>query len=257
MTTVTDRDATGAGADDGRAAVPTGRPSRRTSASPAARFDPGRVAEARHRNPTWLLAGVLLVVLSALGGVLLFSSNDDRTDVLVAATDLEPGQPIEQSDLRIEQVALDGGVRSIAPSEAADLVGRIPVGRVPASSMLAPGMFADEVALGPDEMVFGAALDPGEAPLSGLQVGAPIELLVLRVADLTGSAGPVASDPAAGVPTAATGATAIGTGTVWAVESIATGQIWVSMRVRRDVGLAASLASAEDTLRIVLVGAAG
>ena len=48
-----------------------------------------------------------------------------------------------------------------------------------------------------------------------------------------------------------------GTGTVWAVEPIATGQLWVSMRVDRDVGLAASQASAADTLRVVLVGAAG
>ena len=64
-------------------------------------------------------------------------------------------------------------------ADAAELIGRIPVGRVPAGAVLAPGMFADEVALGADEMVVGAALDPGEAPLSGLQVGAPVELLAL------------------------------------------------------------------------------
>ena len=39
----------------------------------------------------WLVAGVLLVVLSALGGVLLFSSTDDRVEVVVAATELLPG----------------------------------------------------------------------------------------------------------------------------------------------------------------------
>ena len=111
--------------------------------------------------------------------MLLFSSNDDRSEVLVAADDLEPGQPIERSDLRIERVAIDGGIASVDPADAAELIGRIPVGRVPAGAVLAPGMFADDVALGPDEMVVGAALDPGEAPLSGLQIGAPVELLAL------------------------------------------------------------------------------
>jgi hypothetical protein len=252
MTAVTDHDPHGAGADDGAAPAPSGRPSRRTPAAPAARFEPGRVAETRHRNPTWLLAGVLLVLLSALGGVLLFSSNDDRSEVLVAAADLEPGQPLERSDLRIQRVALDGGIASIDPSDAPELIGRITVGQVPAGTMLAPGMFAADAALGADEMVVGAALDPGEAPLSGMQVGAPVELLVLDVPD----AGQAATTPDAAAPSGPT-ATSIGTGTVWAVEPIATGQIWVSMRVDRQVGLDASLAAAQDALRVVLVGAVG
>ncbi len=50
------------------------------------------------------------------------------------------------------------------------------------------------------------------------------------------------------------GAVAIGSGTVWAVESLATGQLWISMRVPRAVGLAASEAAQLDTLRVVLIG---
>ena len=64
--------------------------------------------------------------------------------------------------------------------------------------------------------------------------------------------------PAAGATDVAGERTApLGTGTVWAAEQIATGQLWVSVRVARDVGLAASVAAAEDPLRIVLVGGAG
>ena len=254
MTTLTDHDEQGTGPEDRQAPAPAGRSLRRrtAAAAPAARFDPGRVAEPRHRNPTWLIAGILLVVLSALGGVLLFSSTDDRSEVLVAADDLEPGRPIERSDLRIERVAVDGGIASVDPADAAELIGRIPVGRVPAGAVLAPGMFADEVTLGADEMVVGAALDPGEAPLSGLQIGSPVELLALVPADA-----PATSDGAGPAAGEARAAVSLGTGTVWAVEPVATGQLWVSMRVDRGVGLAASQASAADTLRVVLVGAAG
>ena len=215
--------------------------------APAARFDPGKVAESRHRNPAWVLAGVLLVVLCALGGVLLFSSADDRTEVLVAAGDLQPGEPIARGDLRVERLVIDGDVDSIPPDAADALIGLLPVGRVPAGTLLAEGMFADEVPLAPNEVVFGAALDPGEAPLSGVQVGAPVELL--DVPKMSPSPDPTAAAPAT------PGAASIGSGTVWAVESLATGQLWISMRVPRAVGLAASEASQLDTLRVVLIGA--
>lgn len=249
--TVTDHDDV-----DPRAAEAPGapeRPGRMRSARrrrparpvPAARFDPGRVADARHRNPTWIVAGILLVVLSALGGVVLFTSNDDRTEVLVAATDLEPGAEIASEDLRIERVALDAGVRSIPAAEAASLVGRHATGRVPAGTMLAPAMFATDVPLGPGEVVVGASLDPGEAPLALLEVGAAVELLDVTVAE------PGAAE---GSPEAAT---SLGTGTVWAVEPVATGQLWLSVRVERRVGLAVSVASATDRLRVALIGGGG
>jgi hypothetical protein len=242
--TVTDRSTTKTGSPPPRQANPPARRAKRRAApaAPAARFDPGRVAEPRHRNPAWLLAGVLLVVLCALGGVLLFSSADDRTDVLVAAGDLEAGEPISRGDLRVERVTIDGDIGSLSPTEADALVGLLPIGRIPDGTMLARGMFADEIPLATDEVVFGAALDPGEAPLSGVQVGAPVELLDVP------KAGP---EPEQAAPA---GTTALGSGTVWAVEQLATGQLWISMRAPRDVGLAASEASQRDTLRVVLVG---
>ncbi|MGI9051044.1 MAG: SAF domain-containing protein [Ilumatobacteraceae bacterium] len=234
------------------------RPKRRrpSAGKPMARFDAGRVAQARQRNPTWLVAGVMLVVLSALGGVLLFSSRDDRVDVIVAATDLPPGEPVEQADLRIARVAVDDGVATITPDAVAALVGQQPVGRVPAGTLLSPGMFADELPLGPDEIVFGAALDPGEAPLSGLRTGAAVELVSMQLGDPAAAATPGGTEPGL-VEADEPSASPIGTGTVWAVEPIATGQLWVSMRVSRAVGLQASLASALDELRVVLIGAPG
>lgn len=213
----------------------------------------------------WLVAGVLLVVLSALGGVLLFSSTDDRVDVVVAATELLPGQPVERTDLRVARVAADDNIATVTPDAVANLVGQQAIGRVPAGTLLSPGMFADELPLGPDEVVFGAALDPGEAPLSGLQIGTTVELLNVVPEDATPQPPPAETQaplPAEGetpAPTPASGeviSTPIGSGTVWAVESIATGQLWVSIRVDRQVGLQASLASAQDALRVVLVGSA-
>lgn len=211
---------------------------------PAARLAPGRVAEIRHRNPTWIVAGVLLVLLSALGGVVLFTSSDDKADVLVAATDLDPGAAVQRADLRIQRVALDAGVSSLPVAAADDIVGEHPIGRIPAGTMLSKAMFEPAVPLGPDEIVVGAALDPGEAPLFHLEVGDAVELIQVAA-------------PAPGTDPATASAEPIGTGTVWAVEPVATGQLWVSVRVDRQVGLAASLASAADRLRVALIGGTG
>ena len=244
--TVTDHDDPGPLPVPERPSRPAGRLTRRrgNGGAPAARFEPGRIAEPKHRNPTWIVAGVLLVLLSALGGVLLFTSRDDRTEVLVAARDLDPGRAIEQSDLRVHRVALDAGVSSMPVSAAEGVVGQHPVGRIPAGTMLAPAMFAAAVPLGPDEVVVGAALDPGEAPLSQLVVGAAVELVQVNL-------------PPPGAIDATASAEPLGDGRVWAVESMASGQLWVSVRVTRDVGLAASVAAAQDRLRVALIGGGG
>lgn len=245
------------GQDEGPPGAETPRPPRQPGKTPstgkrrpgpvgpAARFEPGRVADPRHRNPTWVVAGVLLVVLSALGGVLLFTSTDDRKDVLVAAEDIEPGAAIAADDLRIERVAVDSRVRSIPGSRADDVVGQRATGRIPAGTMLAPAMVDDETPLGPGEMVVGAALDPGEAPLFEVEVGSSVELLDVQST--------TAGEPTTGAAIATT----LGTGTVWAVDPVATGQLWLSIRVSREVGLAVSVASAADRLRVVLIGSDG
>ena len=223
-------------ADDGDPARCPSRTHRRARPSaapgagrsvPAARFEPGKVAEARHRNPTWIVAGVLLVLLSALGGVLLFMSSDERTAVLVAARDLDPGRPVERADLRVQRVAVDDGVATLAAESADAIVGQHPAGRIPAGTMLAPAMFDAAVPLGPDEVVIGAALDPGEAPLAAAaRSAAPssscdVDVPAARRHRRDGRA-----------------PTSLGAGTVWAVEPIATGQLWVSVRVdsRRRAG---------------------
>lgn len=243
------------------------RPGRtRPGAAVAPRVTTGRVAEASHRNPAWLLGGLLLVLVSALGGMLLFSAGDDRTEALVAAGDLAAGHVVERGDLRVRRVAVDG-VDVVTPAEVDRLVGQHTIGPLPAGALLHPAMFSTERPIGPDEMDIGAALDPGEFPLSRIPIGASVELLVAAAVSANGGpeAPPAADadgpDTTAGAPGATSsggGAWAtmepIGRGTVVAVEERASGQLLVTVRVNRDVGLVAAQASAEDMLRLAMVG---
>ena len=244
------------------------RPGRARPAAPAARVSTGRVAESSHRNPAWVLGGLLLVLVSALGGMLLFTAGDERTDVLVAAGDLERGHIVQRSDLRVRRIAIDG-VDVVTPDELDRLLGQQTIGPVPAGALLHPGMFSAESPIGPDEMVIGAALDPGEFPVSRIPLGVAVELLIVTTPDAM-PAGAPAVEPAAGdtTPPAATGSVPadgaaagdlstvrpIGRGIVVVVEERASGQLLVTVLVRREVGLLAAQAAADDSLRLAIVG---
>lgn len=222
-------------------------PETTTTPAPVARFKSGRVATARQRNLGWLLGGLLLVLLCALGGLLLLTSTDDREDAVVAATDLEAGEPVSRGDLRVVRVAVGPGISIVTPQEAADLIGQAPLGRIPAGAVLSAGMFSTSSPLAEGEVVFGAALDPGEAPLSRIELGASVKLVVARK---TQAGGPEQSEDQAEPETAQV----LGDGRVWAVEPLGTGQIWLTVRSQESVALAATQASQDDALRVVLAG---
>jgi SAF domain len=206
--------------------------------APVGRVGRGPVGDVRRRNPLWLTSGVLLVVLCALGGALLFSRADERTKVLVAAAEMRPGEPLETADLRVAEIAVSGDVAVVPPERADELVGMTPLGRIPAGTLLNPAMFTSDAPLAAGEMIVGAALPPGAAPMSQLDVGAAVELLYTAEGSGVGV-----------VP-----AEVLGRGTVWAVEPLATGDTWVSLRVSDEVGRTSAQAEQQGALRVVLVG---
>jgi Flp pilus assembly protein CpaB len=69
--------------------------------------------------------GVLLMVAAILGGASVLRGATARSAVIIAARAVEPGSVIVAKDLRVEEVALSGGVESIAASSMSGLVGRV------------------------------------------------------------------------------------------------------------------------------------
>jgi len=104
-----------------------------------------------------MLAGVLLVVVSLAGGLLLWRSATDTTPILVATRDIRPGHAIQRDDLRIGGVRLDGGLASMALTEA-DL--EAAVGRTTSTTI-----HAGEMVVGPD-LASGPALDADEVAVT-------------------------------------------------------------------------------------------
>lgn len=238
--------------------IPERRGRGRTRASagvPVARVTTGRIAEPTPRNPVWLLGGVLLVLASAIGGMLLFQAGDERTEVLVAGRDLAIGEVIGRDDFRIRRISLDG-LEVIRPGEVDSVVGQRAVGPVPNGALVHPGMFDDAEPIGPDQMDIGAALEPGAFPRTDLPLGAAVELLVVADDTPAPDVGVPSATPAP-APVSSLGAvTAVGRGVVVAVEVRASGQLLVTIRVARAIGLTAAQAAAEGHLRLALVDGA-
>lgn len=203
----------------------------------------------KRRRPSWVLAGVLLVGLSALLAAWVFNVTSETMGVMVAAHDMAPGEVIDSSDLHVVEMGRTGGLRAIQPSQQGLIIGRAARGPIPEGTVLNTDLFAEKGQVIPAGfVVVGASLDPGAAPTSKLSAGDRVNML-----------GVVKATSAA--PGEATVATVLGSGTVWSVERVGSGstssKLWVSVLVPVDAQSAVAQAAADGRLRLSLVGAGG
>jgi Flp pilus assembly protein CpaB len=101
-----------------------------------------------------MLAGALLVAVSLAGGLLLWRSATHTTPILIAARDIPPGHVIQRDDFRIGEARLDGGLASLALTQA-DLeaaVGRTTSTTIHAGEMVVRPDLASGPVLGADEV---------------------------------------------------------------------------------------------------------
>ena len=162
--------------------------------------------------------------------------------MLVAAQDLAPGVPVSRGSFEVAHVAVGANVAVIEPRLVEAVVGRMPAGPIPKGTVISDGLFAGAIPLEASESVVGFALEPGEAPTLTLEAGTLLDLIELS--------SPAPED----VDVHDSTARSIGIGVVWDAQPLDSGQLLVSVRADTTVALAASAASADDRLRILLIG---
>lgn len=195
------------------------------------------------RRPEWMLWGAVMVVVAAVAGAWAFSSASARVSIVVAARDLEPGDVLEATDLRVVEIGSAGDMRAVQASQQSLVIGRVARGPIPAGTVLNTDLFADPGTSVPDGfVVIGAPLDAGTAPIGSLAAGDPVD--VIGVVKSTATDGGVAE--------------VITRASVWAVDrpdtSSASPKVWVSLLVPVDSQTAVAHASADGRLRLSLVG---
>ncbi|MEM7340485.1 MAG: SAF domain-containing protein [Actinomycetota bacterium] len=185
----------------GRTASPTGASPLAPGATPpppgAQVAKPGQATSLNRRRrwrPGLFALGLATVAAAAIGGIILVQSVSQTESVLVAATDLQRGQVLQVSDVRVADVAVSPDVNVLKLSEQAFLGGessgepvRVLRGFVPAGTVLSEDHFQEQnEALAADEALIGLRLESGSYP-SLLQVGDSVEIYVVaeRVDDAT------------------------------------------------------------------------
>ena len=152
------------------------------SAVQAARTD--RLPPApRERRPLLAALAVLLIVGGAATAGLLALRADDRTQVLVARTDIPAGTRITDELLATTPVASEGTLL-VPADQAASVYGRYTRVAVTAGQLLDTSMVTRSAPLGEGQVAVGASLGAGRTPASGLEPGDVVQLV--RTGDTAG-----------------------------------------------------------------------
>lgn len=207
--------------------------------SDAPRLEPP--ARQRGRLPE-LVIGIIVMLAFALGAVLWHSSTTEREAVLALVGDIERGDTIASTDLRVVYVASDDPIAHVRREESGDIVGRIAMTDLEAGTLVTRSQVADRVAIGAGEGVVGLALDPGQFPALGLLPGDRVNVVAAET--ITPEDGEDVSSPVL-----ARG------GEVFAVEDLGgQGRQFVSLRMSEDDANRVAAAAERGPVRLVLVG---
>jgi hypothetical protein len=184
-----------------------------------------------------LLVAVLLVALSALAALVLFSQASARDAVLALANPVERGQVVATEDLSIVYVGTDDPVATVPADLLSSLVGLTAVADLEAGTIVTRAHFAARSVLDAGEAVVGVALSPGEYPTPRLAPGDLVD--VIRVESGAGGGGVL-----------------VAAVEVFDITELGTqGDQFISLRMPSAAATAVAQAAATDNVRLVLVGA--
>ena len=133
-----------------------------------------------------LLLGVLLVVASGGAFWYILRELDVRQEYLVTVRTIERREVVRQSDFGVIEANLGDG-QGLPPRLVSVVAGRWATGRIPAGTIITPGMFQapplsnDEEA---DKVLIEVSLPGGEAPGGALATGDKVALFGAEVVDL-------------------------------------------------------------------------
>ena len=191
-----------------------------------------------------LLVAVLVVALSALAAVVLFSRVAARDPVLALANQVERGQVVDAADFQVVYVGTDDPISTVAADELSTLVGLTAAADLEAGTIVTPAYFVARSLLEPGEGVVGLALSPGEYPTLRLAPGDLVDVIRTQSAALE-------ADPGDG------GVVLAAAAEVFDVAQLGTqGQRFVSLRMPADAAAEVAGAAADGQVRLVLVAGA-
>lgn len=193
-----------------------------------------------------LALGALVLVVSALAALWLFTTSSDRTEVLALANQVERGEVLSLDDLVTVDIASDEALAVLRPEQAAEMVGRVALTDLPAGVLAVPSQFAEASPLVAGEGIVGLDLTSGQVPSSRLTPGTTVSVI------LTPAQSDADASTAEGV--GELGEVLVDTAVV--VESLARGGqggVYVALSMSEADAQAVSVAASLNRVRLVQV----
>jgi Flp pilus assembly protein CpaB len=139
----------------------------------------------RRRLVSRLSAGHVIMIMAGLLGlvvtVVAIRASDDSQRVAVAATDIESGRPLTESDIRWVDVRLTDelAARAVRPDDVDSLEGAVAATAIPAGELLSEADLRP-IAAGGGLRAMSIPVDPSRAVNGELQTGDRVDVLVAR-----------------------------------------------------------------------------
>lgn len=129
------------------------------------------------RRPIWIIAGVALVCLGALGSVWAYNSATNAHEVLAVRQTVERGQTITRQDLMTVRIAVDPALQPLGADQADTVIGKRAALDMAAGGVVTADQVADLVIPPKGSSVVGISVTAGMQPADELQVGDPVRLI--------------------------------------------------------------------------------
>jgi Flp pilus assembly protein CpaB len=113
-----------------------------------------------------VVTGLVLMVVAVLGGASLIRTAQERTPVLLVAGGVQPGEVIEDADLRVAEVSIPAGVDYFPASVRSQIVGRVAAEPLWEGKMLSSASVSEAPPFPPGTVAITMLL-PAESALGG------------------------------------------------------------------------------------------
>lgn len=134
--------------------------------------NPNQTSVARKRSPMMMAIALMLIALSALGGVWLANQGNETRSVIRIAADVQPGERIEATDLAQSEISVDVvDLKMVGWDQLNNVVGRVAQQPLFAGSLLTESAFASAYEAADDEWIIAVTLEPSRVPAIGLSAG--------------------------------------------------------------------------------------
>lgn len=213
---------------------------RNRTTKPDARFDldapPG---VSRVRRAPEIAAGVLVMLVCALGALWWHASSTAESTVLALRNPIGRGHVMTVDDLQLVRIDTDDRVAVLSERDAAAIVGRVARSDLAAGTFVTEELFSAGSLIGPNDGVVGLSLEAGQFPSLKLAAGDVVTVVMT----------PPPSDPKAAEPQVL-----VARATVVEVAEVGVqGRMFVAVQVAQPDAPKVAAAAAANRVRLVQI----